>query len=146
SISGALAFSAPLFEGNGYEGMRRVIDVSGDGPNNMGPPVVPVRDAVLERGIVINGLPVMLRPSQLGTMDIAALDVYYTDCVIGGPASFVLAVHEPGQLAEAIRQKLVLEIAGLPPRVTLAAERERASRTDCMVGERLRRSWEWSDR
>jgi hypothetical protein len=148
SISGALAFSAPLFDSNGYEGLRRVIDISGDGPNNMGPPVVPARDAVLERGIVINGLPVMLRPSQLGTMDIAALDVYYTDCVIGGPGSFVLPVREPGQFAEAIRQKLVLEIAGLPPRVTLAAERERerASRSDCMVGERLRRSWEWSDR
>ena len=148
SISGALAFSAPLFEGNGYEGMRRVIDVSGDGPNNMGPPVVPVRDAVLEQGIVINGLPIMLRPSQTGTMDIPALDVYYTDCVIGGPASFVLAVQEPGQLAEAIRQKLVLEIAGLPPRVVPAAEQRatRGPRIDCMVGERLRRSWEWGDR
>lgn len=149
SISGALAFSAPLFDGNGYEGVRRVIDVSGDGPNNMGPPVVPARDAVLARGIVINGLPIMLRPSQFGILDISALDVYYTDCVIGGPASFVVPVREPGQLAEAIRQKLVLEVAGLPPKVTPAAERGRAGagpRTDCMVGERLRRSWEWGDR
>ncbi len=60
SISGALAFAAPMFADNGYEGLRRVIDVSGDGPNNIGPPVAPVRDAVVAAGIVINGLPVQL--------------------------------------------------------------------------------------
>ncbi len=140
SISGGLKFAARLFEGNGYEGMRRVIDISGDGPNNMGGPVVPVRDAILRQGIVINGLPIMLRPSMWGGQLMAALDLYYTDCVIGGPGSFVLPVEEPEQLAEAIRQKLLLEIAGSEPSVVLA-QAEGRERVDCMVGERMWRNW-----
>jgi len=62
SISGALAFSSALFDGNGFASGRKAIDVSGDGPNNMGPPVVPMRDTVVARGITINGLPLTLRP------------------------------------------------------------------------------------
>lgn len=138
SISSALAFAADLFDGNGHDGPRRVIDVSGDGPNNMGPPIEPVREAAVARGIEINGLPIMLRPSPSGV----ALDAYYADCVIGGPGAFVLPVEEPEGLAEAIRRKLVLEIAGRPAMVTpVAAEPGRGGRVDCLVGERLRRSW-----
>jgi hypothetical protein len=140
SISAGLAFAASLFEGNGIEGLRRVIDVSGDGPNNMGPPVEPARDAAVDRGIVVNGLPIMLRPSPSG----AGLEPYFADCVVGGPGSFVLPVDDPARLAEAIRQKLVLEIAGLPARPVPAAgagERARPRTTDCMVGERMRRMW-----
>jgi hypothetical protein len=37
SISGAISFAMPLFEENPYRGMRRVIDISGDGPNNKRP-------------------------------------------------------------------------------------------------------------
>src|SRR5215216_3256199 len=55
SISSALLFGAPLFDGSGYRGVRRVIDVSGDGVNNNGPPVTMVRDEVLAKGITING-------------------------------------------------------------------------------------------
>src|SRR5436305_6542843 len=62
SISGALMFSAALFENNGFRGIRRVIDVSGDGTNNQGPLVTQVRDDVIARGIVINGLPIMTMP------------------------------------------------------------------------------------
>jgi hypothetical protein len=142
SISGALLFSAPLFESNGFEGLRRVIDVSGDGPNNAGAPVVPSRDAVLARGVVINGLPVALKTpgySAIGGDDLVA---YYRACVIGGPGAFVVPVTEPGQLKEAIRQKLVLEIAGLPPRLVPAAEAGPEPAVDCLIGERLRRVWE----
>ena len=103
SISGGLEFAARQFDGNGYEGLRRVIDISGDGPNNMGGPVVPARDAVLAQGVVINGLPILIRP-RCGGRVLAGLDYYYTDCVIGGPGSFVLPVQAPEQLAEAIRQ------------------------------------------
>ncbi len=53
-----------MFETSGHRGIRRVIDVSGDGANNQGPPVTTARDQVLEKGITINGLPIMLkRPS-----------------------------------------------------------------------------------
>ena len=61
SISGGLLFGSKLFETSGYRGTRRVIDVSGDGANNAGEVIVPVRDAVLAQGITINGLPIMLK-------------------------------------------------------------------------------------
>ena len=85
SISGALRFAKPLFDNSGYRGLRRVIDVSGDGTNNTGPLVVPTRDDVLAAGITINGLPIMLKRPNPGTLDIEDLDIYYEDCVIGGP-------------------------------------------------------------
>jgi Protein of unknown function (DUF1194) len=141
SISGALAFAASLFEDNGYEGLRRVIDVSGDGPNSSGGPVAPMRDAVLEQGLIINGLPIMLRQTGYTPWSIPDLDLYYADCVIGGPGAFVLPVDDPSQLAEAIRQKLVLEIAGAPPTLTPATATARPPRIDCLIGEKLRQRW-----
>jgi hypothetical protein len=117
SIYGALQFAKPLFDNSGYHGLRRIIDVSGDGTNNIGPPVTLMRDEVLGFGITINGLPIMLsRPYGSGT-DIANLDVYYEDCVIGGPGAFVIAIHERDQFKDATRTKLVLEIAGPLPQV-----------------------------
>ena len=141
SISGALGFAAGLFEGNGFDGFRRVIDVSGDGPNSSGTPVVPARDAALEQGLVVNGLPIMLREPGYSPWSIPDLDIYYADCVIGGPGSFVLPVDDPGELADAIRQKLVLEIAGAPPRLLPAADIARPPRIDCLIGEKLRQRW-----
>lgn len=140
SIASAILFSAGLIESNAYAGQRRVIDVSGDGPNNIGPPVQSARDAVVARGITINGLPVMLRPG-VGYFSIPDLDVYYTDCVIGGAGAFLVPVRAEEEFAAAIRRKLVLEIAGTPARVIAAAAQAQTSRIDCMVGERLRRQW-----
>src|SRR6185503_6418300 len=60
SISTALIKATELIEGNSIASTRQVIDVSGDGANNAGPLVEPVRDEVIKRGIVINGLPIML--------------------------------------------------------------------------------------
>lgn len=141
SISGALAFAAGLFEANGYEGLRRVIDVSGDGPNSSGEPVVPTRDALLAEDLIINGLPIMLREPGFSPWSIPDLDIYYADCVIGGPGAFVLPVDDPAQLTDAIRQKLVLDIAGAPPRVMLAVDSPRPPRIDCLIGEKLRARW-----
>jgi hypothetical protein len=141
SISSGLQFASAQFDRNDYVGERQVIDISGDGPNNMGVPVVPVRDAIVDRGITINGLPVMIRPSPaFGTYNIPNLDVYYEDCVIGGPGSFVVTVEEPSQFAVAIRRKLVLEIASRDlPVVPVAMRGE--PRIDCLIGEKLRRMW-----
>jgi hypothetical protein len=127
SIFGALQFAKPLFDRSGYGGLRRVIDVSGDGSNNMGPPVTIMRDEVLEAGITINGLPIMLtRGYATGPSD-PNLDIYYEDCVIGGPGSFVIAIKEREQFKEATRKKLVQEIAGLPtkPRMVPVQARPR---------------------
>jgi len=112
SISNALIGAVRLIEGNDIAAHRRVIDVSGDGANNAGPPVEDTRDKVLKRDIVINGLPIMLnKPKQY--YDIDHLDRYYKNCVIGGPAAFIAPVFKLDQLSATIRKKLVLEIAGL---------------------------------
>src|ERR1700690_473878 len=125
SISGGLTFAKTLFDHSGYRGLRRVIDVSGDGTNNAGPLIVPTRDDVLAAGITINGLPIMLKRPNPGTLDIEDLDVYYEDCVIGGPGAFVVPIRERQQFVEATRTKLVLEISSREPapRVLVSAEK-----------------------
>ena len=125
SISGAINFAMPLFDENPYRGLRRVIDISGDGPNNNGAPVTGARDAALEKGITINGLPIMVKEPSYSTMDIDNLDFYYEDCVIGGPGSFVVTIKDRDKFKEAIRTKLVLEVAGRTPG---AADRARSPR------------------
>jgi hypothetical protein len=118
SISGAVDFAVPLFEGNGFAGERRVIDVSGDGPNNRGRPVTVARDEALARGIVINGLPILNdrpQPFDIPTPVEVALDRYYEENVIGGPGSFIVTALGFEEFKEAILMKLVLEIAGTPP-------------------------------
>ena len=113
SISGALQFAKALLAGSGVKGVRRVVDVSGDGPNNSGPPVLAVRDALLADGIVINGLPIMLKVAAPSFFDLADLDRYYANCVIGGAGAFMVPVKHVAELKEAIRRKLLLEISGL---------------------------------
>jgi uncharacterized protein DUF1194 len=144
SISGALRFAQPLFEGSGFRGLRRVIDVSGDGVNNQGVPVTLTRDEALERGITINGLPILLKRPSPATMDIENLDVYYEDCVIGGPGAFMIPIKERDQFREATRTKLVLEIAGRRPPARVIPAAASAPRISCLIGERM---WQerWGD-
>ncbi len=141
SISGALHFAKPLFDDNGYRGLRRVIDVSGDGANNAGQLLVPMRDDVLAAGITINGLPIMLKRPYAGTMDIENLDVYYEDCVIGGPGAFVVPIREREKFIEATRTKLVLEVAGRQPDLRVIPASSEAPRISCTIGEKM-----WQDR
>ena len=141
SISGALQFAKPLFDDSGYKGLRRVIDVSGDGTNNAGQLIVPTRDDVLASGITINGLPIMLKRPNSFTMDIENLDVYYEDCVIGGPGAFVIPIRERDQFKEATRTKLVLEIAGRTPDRRVIPVQAKTPRVSCTVGEQM-----WRDR
>jgi hypothetical protein len=141
SISGAINFSLPLFEQNPYRGIRRVIDISGDGANNNGVPVTVARDAALEKGVTINGLPIMVKELNPATMDIPNLDFYYEDCVIGGPGSFVVSVKAKEKFAEAIRTKLVLEVAHRTPEQLVVPVSTKEPRVPCLIGERI-----WQDR
>jgi hypothetical protein len=141
SISGALRFAAPLFENNGFAGLRRVIDVSGDGTNNQGPLVTVLRDEVVAKGITINGLPIMLKRPNAATMDIDELDIYYEDCVIGGAGAFVVPLRERSKFVDAIRTKLVLEIAGHTPEARVVPVQARQPRVSCTIGERM-----WQER
>jgi Protein of unknown function (DUF1194) len=141
SISGAINFAMPLFEENPYRGLRRVIDISGDGPNNNGAPVTPARDAALAKGITINGLPIMVKEPSYSTMDIENLDFYYEDCVIGGPGSFVVTIKDRDKFKEAIRTKLLLEVADRTPERRILPVVEKEPRVSCLIGEKI-----WQDR
>jgi hypothetical protein len=141
SISGAINFGMSLLDENPHRGIRRVIDVSGDGPNNNGSPVTIARDAAVEKGVIINGLPIMVKEPSYSTMDIGNLDFYYEDCVIGGPGSFVVTIKERDKFKEAIRTKLVLEIAGRTPERPVVPVAGKEPRVNCMIGEKI-----WQDR
>jgi len=141
SISGAIGFAMPLFDENPYHGLRRVIDISGDGPNNNGGPVTVARDTALEKGIVINGLPIMVKEPSYSTMDIDNLDYYYEDCVVGGPGSFVIAIKDREKFKEAIRTKLLMEVAGRTPERPVVRVADKEPRVNCLIGEKI-----WSDR
>ena len=140
SISDGLMFAATQFGYSDRQGLRRAIDISGDGPNNMGFPVAPMRDELVAQGITITGLPIVIRPGLGGgPSGVVPLDIYYEDCVIGGPGAFMITVDDPSRFEVAIRRKLVLEIAGLTPRVMPAAATfDSQPRVDCLIGERSR--------
>ena len=141
SISGAIDHAAGLFDDNGFEGLRQIIDVSGDGPNNEGRPVTEARDDALARGIVINGLPLMTREGMGAQWLLPDLDRYYIECVIGGPAAFVVPVTDWSEFARAVRRKLVLELVGQPvPLVPAQYQPESERPYDCVVGEKIWRN------
>jgi len=103
SISGAIDFSMLLLPSAPFRGLKRVIDVSGDGSNNRGRPVSLARDDAVRQGVVINGLPILeLEPY---------LDRYYFEQVIGGPGSFMIPAETFEAFPAAVLKKLIQEIA-----------------------------------
>src|SRR5882757_4103043 len=150
SISSGLEMAEHLLETSGYVATKRVIDVSGDGPNNEGHLVDKVRDDIVAKGIVINGLPIMTPADQFDVYYLADLDKYYAGCVIGGNGAFIQVAHGFEDLARALRRKLILEIsdAWTPANPLLFKVAAGASHTPqtpharyekgCDIGERMR--------
>jgi hypothetical protein len=94
-----------LLTASPFLGIRRVIDISGDGANNRGRAVTLARDEAVRDGVSINGLPILaLEPD---------LDRYYYDNVIGGPGAFMVPARNYDTFADAILKKLITEIAGV---------------------------------
>ena len=122
AVGAALAHAGQRFESSGFAPKRRVIDVSGDGRTNDGPPAEIVRDKLVAQGIVINGLPVMMNRTNFGRPPDLMLDKYYEENVIGGPGSFMIVADNFDHFSRAVRTKLVREIsdAGGPRRSTPA--------------------------
>ncbi len=124
SLSTAIDYAVPLFDHNGFEGFRRVIDISGDGYNNRGRPVEWARDEAVAAGITINGLPIVNdRPNPWGSRPPVDLDRYYEQRVIGGPGAFIVVAEDYVAFARAILSKLLLEIAGEMPPYRVAGAR-----------------------
>jgi len=139
SISAAIQYIVPMFGRNSYQGTRRVIDISGDGPNNVGVPVVEARAMALAAGVTINGLPIVNdRHGPGNTRSIRDLDRYYRECVIGGNGAFMIVANDFTDFATAIKRKLIFEIAGLfPPAEEPKVVRAQAEDVSyCTIGER----------
>jgi hypothetical protein len=114
AIGAALLKGLDLIEENRFDGWRRVIDLSGDSSwNPAGPTIAHARDAVLGAGVVINGLAILCRPPCSGRPRFEDLEAEYAEQVIGGPGAFVVTADGSESFAQAVRRKLILEIAGL---------------------------------
>ncbi len=138
SISDAIKFSGQMIKSNAYKGLREVIDVSGDGPNNSGQPVERARDWAEAAGITINGLPLLMKRDDDGR-DIPDLDAYYRQCVITGPGAFVIPVRSKEQFKDAIRSKIIREIASVQPvepAIVFASDKPK-EKINCLIGEKL---------
>ena len=110
SISSALELGSLLIEGSSKDivATRRVIDVSGDGPNNDGNPMSQAHESTIKLGIVVNGLPVM---DENANGYYRGLDKYYAGCVAGGRGAFVVVVRSFKDFGAAMRRKLILEVS-----------------------------------
>ncbi|MBR0657394.1 DUF1194 domain-containing protein [Plastoroseomonas arctica] len=111
SISGAIDMSRRVLADCPYEATRRVIDVSGDGVNNSGPPAEVARDAAVADGIIINGLPIINDRPTFGRLPPVPLDAYYRESVIGGTGSFAEVAVDFESFGTAVKRKLIREIA-----------------------------------
>jgi uncharacterized protein DUF1194 len=121
SISGGIEFAMGQLERSPYKGVRRTIDVAGDGTNNSGRDVATVRDEVTAKGVTINGLvilsvtPLPWNPEH--TNPPGGLAEYYRRNVIGGPGAFVMVAENFASFSQAIINKMIAEIAqARPPR------------------------------
>ena len=113
AIGAALLTGLALIERNGYEGWRKVIDLSGDSSwNAMGPSIAEARDIVLGAGVVINGLAILCRDCS-GRPQGGNLEQDYATRLIGGPGAFVVTADSDRSFAQAVRRKLILEISDL---------------------------------
>jgi hypothetical protein len=114
SISNAIDVSVRLVDGNAHEGSRKVIDVSGDGPNMGGRPLAAARAEAIGKGFTINALAIRRPGGRPGGPGGTALEDYYGREVIGGSGAFVEIADETRPFAVAARRKLLTEIALRP--------------------------------
>ena len=120
AIGAALQAAGGSFDRLPEPATHRVIDVSGDGMTNFGPPPADIRDRLVAQGITINGLAILTEEPWLAD--------YYRENVVGGDAGFCLVAEDMGSFAEAMLKKLVQEVAGIKPRAPLPLARERGAR------------------
>lgn len=104
AIASAIDFAVRHFGRSGFEGARRVIDVSGDGISNDGPDTEPARDRAVVLGITINGLVIVENnlPARR----------FYRHSVIGGPGAVAMDARGFADFARVFRLKLLKEISG----------------------------------
>ncbi len=124
AISAAIDYGVAEIETNAYRGLRRIIDISGDGPNINSRPVTQARDDAVAKGVTINALVVKSRGGGFPGPGGMPLEEHYKQHVIGGPGSFVKIADKNTSFAEAVRNKMLLEVARGIPQLAQAADPE----------------------
>ncbi|MCW2308783.1 DUF1194 domain-containing protein [Rhodobium gokarnense] len=115
AIGTALLLGMALIENNEIEGFRKVIDISADSANSWsGPSIESARATVVSAGITINGLAVLCRHCISGRPISYDLEAAFAEKIIGGPGAFVVTADSAPTFADAVRRKLIMEIAGTP--------------------------------
>lgn len=104
-LAAGLVFCAGLLRAFPLHAGRKLIDVSGDGPDNEGGNVALARAATVASGITINGLPI-IDGSKL-------IQAYYRDQVIGGPGAFLEPAENMLAFKSAMQRKLLRELQDL---------------------------------
>lgn len=105
AVGSAIIYGAESILNNQFKGTRRVIDISGDGPDKDGVPASVGRDQAVAQGVTVNGLPIIT--------DRFGLDIFFLDNVIGGPGAFSIPARGFKDFYSAILTKLIREIAGI---------------------------------
>lgn len=123
SISNAIAYSATLMRESDLVAPRKVIDVSGDGPQIGGMPLERIRNETIDEDITINALAINNKDGMLRGPGGMPLDEHYRRDVIGGFGAFVEVAESRADLNRALLKKLIREIADSRPTGRALAER-----------------------
>lgn len=99
-LSRAIDHAADLLRDAPFRPGRAVVNIIGNGRDNMGEGPRAARDRLIARGVTVNA--VVLGPED-------ALPHYFRDQVIGGPAAFLFA-GDGSLLAEMLRRKFVQDL------------------------------------
>ena len=115
AIGDAIDLAVKLFEVCPCQPTRRIIDVSGDNPDNRSHHPAPLaRDMAVAAGVTINALAIV-QDGRLGAEGKPWLVETYERTVIGGFGAFAIAANTRADFARALREKMVLEISGIAP-------------------------------
>ncbi len=104
AIGDAIQHGMMSIQDNAFEGRRKVIDISGDGPDRNGMPAYMGRDMAVKAGMIVNGLPIL--QGYLNLLE------FFRENVIGGPGAFAIPARNFQDIETASRIKLIREIAG----------------------------------
>jgi hypothetical protein len=100
-LSSALEFGGEMLRNAPFATRNRVVNIIGNGIDNVAEGAPPMRDRLVAQGVTING--VALGPDR-------TIYDYFKREVVGGPDAFVLSASDPNNLIDVLARKFVTEI------------------------------------
>lgn len=106
AIGSAVRDAIGLFRDNGFDAVRRTVDVTSNGFSNAGFDPALARDMAEQDGITVNALAILDEYDWL--------EFYYRRSVIGGIGAFVRTATDADSFRDALVQKLIDEMVRRP--------------------------------